>query len=303
MKMYKAILTLVCGSAVLASCSNLNETPSFSKSESYVSFAKAKASVDENGGSITIPVNMASISPIATSVSYVITPGTAAETENYSDTNESAVLTFDGTSRSAEIVVNIVDHSGEYTGDLDFTIELLSATGMKIGAENTCTVTIGDLDHPLAAILGSYDASAVSYWDGAVSWTMTLYKDAKDVNVVWIDGVTNEFLGEANRFYANVVRNDDDEIVAITAPSGQYVYYPGMTTYWCRLVGWAADAGNNFAPNAALTWLYDSATGTFAMDPSASISSLGIVIYGPNDKTVAYGWYNRYTVAPTYVKQ
>lgn len=302
MKIFNTILTAVCGIAILASCDKLNETPSFSKSESFVSFPSSSAMINEDGGQIVIPVNMASINPIATAVSYELVDGTAKEGIDYIDTNESAVLSFDGESRSANIVIDIVNRQGDYTGDLSFTINLLSATGLKIGNESVCKVTIGDLDHPLANILGEYDGTATSYWDGEVAWTMTLYKDPSDVNVVWIDGVTNE-VGSYNNglFYANVFRDEEGEIAGMTAPSGQYMNYPGVSGYWIRLVGYKAGGGGSFYPNDSITWNYSD--GKFTIDPEADINSLGLVIYGPSDKTVAYGWYNRYDIAPAFTKK
>lgn len=298
MKIFKTILTLVCTCAVLASCSNLNETPSFSSSDSFVSFAASSVQINENGGQLVIPVNMASIDPIATSVSYAITDGTAVAGTDYEDTNDSAVLTFDGSSRSASIVIDIINREGDYTGDLSFSIELLSATGLNLGNEKTCKVTIADLDHPLAEILGEYDATATSSYDGNVSWTMTLYKDAKDVTVVWIDQLTNEMVGESARFYANVVRDDDNEIIGFVVPSGQYV--GPISGYLMWLVGNTAGSGSYF-PSASHIWVKSGDTFTY-LPQDGNLNSIGILACDASSKD-ALGWWNRYDVPPTYVKK
>lgn len=299
MKIFNTILTAVCGIAILASCDKLNETPSFSKSDSFVSFPSASGQINEDGGQIVIPVNMASIDPMETSVSYQLIDGTAQSGIDFIDTNESAVITFDGEARSANIVIDIIDRQGEYTGDLSFTVELLSATGLKIGAGNTFKVTIADLDHPLASILGAYSATATSYWDGDVQWTMTLYKDPSDITVVWIDQITNEMVGESARFYANVVRDEDDNIVGIVVPSGQYV--GPISGYLMWLVGNKDGTTGTYYPNAALAWALDGDTFTFVPDESGLPNTIGILACDSSKSPL--GWWNRYTVPPTFVKQ
>lgn len=227
MKIFNTILTVVCGVALLASCDKLNETPSFSKSDSFVSFPSSAASITEDGGQIVIPVNMASINPMVSSVSYVLgAEGDTAEAGvDYEDTNESAVLEFDGESRSANIVINILPHLGEFTGDKTFSIELLSATGLNIGAGASFTVTINDIDHPLAAILGTYTVECTEYWQGPQTYQMTLTKDPKDINTVWCDGMLPMVAGVAtySPVFATVTK-DESENYVLSFPCGQVMY-------------------------------------------------------------------------------
>lgn len=224
----KNILKYIAGAAVvaaLAGCS-LNPLPSFEESESFVAFDKAAVSVNEDAGTVTLPLTIASIDAVKTNISYELIDGTAKEGDNYEGVDESGVIVFDGKERTGSIVVNIKNIAGTFTGDLSFQVRLVSATGLKLGASSVCTVTINDLDHPLSAILGEYTATAHDYFDDAdVSWTVTLMKDADDVNVVWVDGFTSTFAGyypnADYRIYGNVVKDEDDNVTGITFPCGQ----------------------------------------------------------------------------------
>jgi hypothetical protein len=226
--MKNIIIKIFAGAAAVAtlfSCDSLNETPEFKNKDSFAAFTTTSYSVAEDVGSLSIPVTIASIDPIATSVSYTVTAGTATSGTNYSLVDPSAVLAFDGTERTANIDINIVNIPDEYTGDLSFTVTLESATGINIGSENTCTVTITDNDHPLSDILGTYsvhgyDAAYASYQD----WTATFYKDPDDVTVVWISGIAPVVVNNSsveNDIYGQVTREEGSTV--ITIPCGQTV--------------------------------------------------------------------------------
>lgn len=206
----------------LASC-NLNDCPTFDDADAFVAFDKTGIMVDETAGSVTIPVTIASIAPVKTSVTYEVVDGTAKAGENYSLADESAVLTFDGKTRTQEIVINITNKQGEYTGDLSFTINIISGgKSLNLGANSSCTVKISDLDHPLAALLGDYTATGFSYFDGAEeSWTLTMYKDDADINVVWIDGIISAFSGYYPSADFRVYGNVSADKTTISLPLGQ----------------------------------------------------------------------------------
>ncbi|MBQ9462750.1 MAG: hypothetical protein IJU68_03740 [Bacteroidales bacterium] len=299
----KKLYTILASAAVtifMVGCQNLNTLPEFEESESFASFPTLSFGIDENGGQVRIPVQIASLKPVNTVVSYEIVDGTAKAGVNFKDTNPDAVLSFPGSTwedNEQYIVIDIIDKAGEYTGDLSFTVNILSATGLKISAENTCKVDIYDLDHPLAPILGSYSGSAVSSYDGAVSWTMNLLKDAKDVKVVWIDGLTDEVIGEKLRVYANVNYDEQGNITGYTIPAGQYLPYSSSYTFW--IVGNKAGSGSYY-PNASLTWKFENGTFTFDGDEP---NSLGVLAVSASDNTSIAGWWNRYDVPPSYTKK
>lgn len=223
----KNILKYIAGAVAVASLAgcNLNPLPTFDESESFVAFDKSAVSVNEDAGTVTLPLTIASLDVVKSNVSYELVDGTAKAGTNYESSDESAVVVFDGESRTGSIVVNIKNIAG-YTGDLSFTVKIVSATGLKLGASSACTVTINDLDHPLSAILGEYTATAHDYFDDAdVNWTVTLMKDPKDVNVVWVDGFTATFAGyypsADYRIYGNVTKDEEGNITGINFPCGQ----------------------------------------------------------------------------------
>lgn len=225
--MMKNILKYIAGAvavAVLAGC-DLNPLPTFDEADSFVAFDKSAVSVNEDAGTVTLPLTIASIDPVKTNISYELVDGTAKAGVNYESSDESAVLVFDGESRTGSIVVNIKNIAG-YTGDFSFSVKLVSATGLNLGANSVCTVTINDVDHPLSAILGEYTATAHDYFNGSdVSWNLTIMKDKYDLNMVWIDGFTATFAGyypsADYRIYGNVTKDEEGNITGINFPCGQ----------------------------------------------------------------------------------
>ena len=207
----------------LASC-NLNDYPTFQESDSFVAMDKSAIIVDETVGTITIPVTIASIDPIKTAVTYEVVEHTAKLGTDFTLEDDSAVLTFDGKERTKYIVVDIANQTGKYTGDLSFTINLLSAgKTLNLGANASCTVKISDLDHPLGSILGSYTAKANDYFEGGatVTWTLTMYKDDVDTKVVWIDGITAYFAEKYPSADFRVYGNVSADLTTISIPLGQ----------------------------------------------------------------------------------
>lgn len=252
----KNIFRIVLGTAALLavfSCSGLNEFPEFDPAESFAAFDKGSYMVNEDVGKLVIPVSVASIDPVNTTISYRINDGTAKAGVNVKDTNSSAVLTFADGSRTENIVLEIISHEGEYTGDLDFSVELLSATGLKLSAESICNITIADLDHPLAAILGTYVATSQNYSGADISWELTLTKDEKDVTVVHVDYFTPgciQYASWGDWSYVGTVSEDkktmtfavgqkcqawyqteEDQFQLLTWEPGIYLYDTGNVTF------------------------------------------------------------------------
>ena len=200
-----------------ASC-ELNDFPTFDEADSFVAIDKTAIMVDETAGQVIIPVTIASIDPMKTAVTYEVVDSTAKVNKHYKITDESGVLSFDGTTRTQNIVVDIIDSTGVYTGDLVFTVNLLSGgKNLNLGASSTCVVKISDLDHPLADILGEYTVTGEDFAKGKFSYTMTLTKDDTDINTVWIDYVCPLAIGNPMAVYATV--SPDHKTISI--PCGQ----------------------------------------------------------------------------------
>lgn len=221
----------------LVSCDGLNETPVFDDADAFAAFTSEAVTVDEDAGTVSIPVTIASTNPVRTSIAYTVTDGSAVQNKNYSLADASAVLAFDGETRTQNIVINITNvtddnaqnlgYESGYTGNLTFTVTLVSAGSLKLGAESSCSVTIRDLNHPLSSIVGTYTATATDNFDGnaGVSWTLNLMTDESDDSMIWIDAITPFFEGSYpaadGRYYGTV----SDDLTTITIPCGQHCAY------------------------------------------------------------------------------
>ena len=173
--------------AFFASC-DLNQTPVFNNADRFVAFDAERYSVTEDTGTVKIPVHFTSLGEKTTAVSFELFDGTAVAGRDYQLSGGTAVLNFYGFNPVQYISIDILPHDGVFTGDRTFGIALKSAAnGANLGGMDTAYVTILDLDHPLAAILGTYSAVGTSYFYGKQSWTVTIAKDpGGDVTKVWI---------------------------------------------------------------------------------------------------------------------
>lgn len=201
MKIFKNTTIVLAALAAVALASCNNDQPEFNDKDAFVSFTDTKASVDENKATLEIPVQLSSLKGKEGTVDFEITAdktAPAVEGTNYTVANATRTLTFTKESNVQNIKLNIVDLAGTFTGDLRLNIKLKNAQGVNLGAESSFDVTIVDLDHPLAFMLGTFSASGPSQFNGAETWTVNIAKDDNDVNKVWI---TNMVLGASSAAY------------------------------------------------------------------------------------------------------
>jgi len=267
--------------AILASCDNLNEVPEFSDSEAFVAFEKVSAGVDEDGATISIPVTLASISGMSQSITYSIIDSTAKEGVNFTLEDASQTLTFDAANRTQNIVINIIDNPGVFTGDLMFQIQISEDGAIKPNAQNICDVKIYDLDHPLAAILGTWTAKGTSYYNGEESWDMFFEKDADDVTIVWINNFVN---GGSSLPVYGVVNEDFTEIkVPVHQDISESSSYPLV-----RLQGYYGPSGETEIDAGGKVTIEISA------DKSAMsiLDEIGSYVWNDAGATDGAGWYN-----------
>lgn len=231
-KVLTYISLFVFGAALFSSC-NLNESPKFNDKDAFVAFDKAAVSVKEEGKEVKIPVTLASLKGIATTISYEAVDGEgksgAKNGVDYKLADEAGTLTFSAEARTQYITVNIIERDGVYTGDLKFSLKFKTTGDVVAGAENSCTITIIDHDHPLSALLGTYTATGNDANNGPATWEMEFFKDAKDDHMVWIMDINNQGSGwrGTDIVYYGIV---DAELKTITIPFGQeseYVYSNG----------------------------------------------------------------------------
>lgn len=231
MKIFKNTTIVLAALAAVALASCNNDQPEFNDKDAFVSFTDTKATIDENKATLEIPVQLSSLKGKEGTVDFEITPDESApavEGTNYTVANASRTLTFTKESNVQNIKLNIVDLAGTLTGDLRLTIKLKNAQGVNLGAESSFDVTIVDLDHPLAFMLGTFSASGTTLRNEAQTWTVNIAKDDKDVNKVWITNMVLNWSSPNYPIYGTV----NEEKTEIRIPAYQVMAksssYPGI---------------------------------------------------------------------------
>ena len=220
MKIFKNTTIVLAALAAVALASCNNDQPEFNDKDAFVSFTDTKASIDENKATLEIPVQLSSLKGKEGSVDFEMTAdktAPAVEGTNYTVANATRTLTFTKESNVQNIKLNIVDLAGTFTGDLRLNIKLKNAQGVNLGAESSFDVTIVDLDHPLAFMLGTFRASGESNFNGATTWNVEIKKDDSDVNKVWIYNILPAGTSDKYPVYGTV--NEDKTELRI--PVGQ----------------------------------------------------------------------------------
>ena len=220
MKIFKNTTIVLAALAAVALASCNNDQPEFNDKDAFVSFTDTKASIDENKATLEIPVQLSSLKGKEGSVDFEITAdktAPAVEGTNYTVANATRTLTFTKESNVQNIKLNIVDLAGTFTGDLRLNIKLKNAQGVNLGAESSFDVTIVDLDHPLAFMLGTFRASGESNFSGATTWNVEIKKDDSDVNKVWIYNILPA--GTSDKYPVSGTVNEDKTELRI--PVGQ----------------------------------------------------------------------------------
>ncbi|MBR1678729.1 MAG: hypothetical protein IJ701_04665 [Bacteroidales bacterium] len=302
MKRITTYFSLVALVAFAASC-NSNSDPVFDDGDAFVAFDKAAASCNETDGEIDIAVTLASVKGVSTTISYEAVDGTAKAGVNYDLADGTGTLTFTPEARTQYIKVKIYDpevtfledgtrDKGKYTGDLKFSLKFKSTGDVNSGADNTCTITISDLDHPLSAILGDWTFSA-NCRGAMASWPCEIRKDDEDDHLVWFYDLVyfsrSGWDGWDISYYGVV----SEDLTTITIPLGQeseYKYSNGES-----VVLYAVDAALNEifdSGNVTATISYDAeghATGlVFNLDDTPAGEGGGLIGYIPDAGTINY---------------
>jgi hypothetical protein len=273
MKKIKLYIGILVSLVLFGACDQLNDYPVFDDADAFVAITAERFSAPENAGTLNVPVRLTSLAAKSATVTFELIDGTAKSGEDFQLKGGASVLTFDGTAPVKNIEIDILPHTGTFTGDRSFKVILKTANGVDIGSIDTATVTINDLDHPLAAILGAYSASALHYFNGsALSWDNTLFeKDPDgDVTKVWITGniLGTSGAGAGSKVYGVV----NDDMTEITVPVHQKVVNASYNAFFD---GIDAD-GNIMEDGAKVTFVINvGATTTIELKENAA----GILAY------------------------
>lgn len=231
MKRIKSIYGLLAAGALLFASCNINEEPTFDDKDAFVAFTNATMSIGEEKGTLEIPVLMTSLSGVSTTIDFeVVAEGSTAIEGTHYTIDGGKSLTFTKDAPTQYIKLNIIDDN-VFTnpGYQTIVFSLKASEDVNLGASKTCKVTIQDDEHPLLFILGTYAASAKSYFAnrGSFDWNITIERDTDDLNKVWIGNLepyfaANGFVApKANYFYGTV----NEEKTEIRVPVGQKIGY------------------------------------------------------------------------------
>lgn len=227
MKILRFTYGLLAAAALsLASC-NVNDMPEFDDADAFLAFTSSSAKVSETAGSIQIPVMLTSRAGLSGTVTIEVDAEKSTAAEGKDFTIDNKTLTFDAANPVQKFTVSVKDND-EFTGNRTVKLKLTN-TSLNLGAAKECTLTIEDDEHPLAFILGTYHASADSYFSnrGHYDWDITVARDDDDINKVWIGNLDPFFLAngfmapEENNFYGFV----SDDKTQILVPVDQEVGY------------------------------------------------------------------------------
>ena len=197
--------------ATMAFSSCSNDLPEFNDADAFVALRATTASFVENGDGTEIDVLLTSLNGLEGSVDFEIVPDEAApatEGADFTIENASKTLTFTKDAPIQSIKIKPIDND-VYTGDKRFTINLVNAKGVNLGANKSITITVEDDEHPLAFMLGTYAAKGSSLFNGDIEWTVKIAKDDTDAAKVWI---SNMVPGGSNTAIYGTVNDAKDEI-------------------------------------------------------------------------------------------
>ena len=138
--------------------------------ETYATLYKTSYMVDENAGEVKLPVILRNSNGSEVQISVAATEGKAIEGTDFEIISPaSGILTFTGESDTLEVVVKISDaFMGDFTGTKDFSLQIASITdGVTVGNVNKTSISINDLDHPLAPFVGVWSGTTSEQFSGA----------------------------------------------------------------------------------------------------------------------------------------
>jgi len=290
MKKITLYFSLFASMAFLGGC-ELNDYPQFDDADAFVAFEKEQIAVTEDADTLDVSVRLTSLKKLTSTVTFEIIDSTAQQGVDFDLSGGASVLTFDGSDPVQVIRFSILPHTGVFTGDRLFGVKITNPGSVDAGAADTTWITINDLDHPLAFILGEFNSTATSYFNGVQTWTVTLAKDVSDINKVWITNLVVGGSSASSPVYGVV----NEEKTVLKIPVGQVIAI--SSSYDVLLKGYYGPDGATEIPDGEFI------TGT--IDPDGTIhiqDEFGSCVYNKGTTTAA-GWYNIFAADAVFVKK
>lgn len=209
--------------------------------ETYATLYRSSFTVAENGGELKIPVLLKNNGGGDVQISIKVADGKAKKGFDFEVISPAnGILSFSTDTDSLDVVLKILTPElGEFTGAKDFALAIESVTeGVSVGALNQAKVTISDVDHPLAEILGEYTAKGTTAAAGSTSWTVNIdqHTDLTKVNIIGLADWGETLVG-----------NVSEDKKTIKVPFGQQYVAAGYSTLF---VGYGA--GGYYLPSGNL---------------------------------------------------
>ena len=261
MKTIYKVLFVAATAALMASCTHKQEF----YTNSYASFGDSSYIINEDAGIFRIPVSTFNNSGKSGSVMFSVTDGKATQGTDYTVEPASGVLTFDGNGTQF-IEVTPIAHLGVLTGNLDFSIDMVGASGIDLGTATSLGITIKDVDHPLTDLFGSYTMHSVAYNGGLYyySWTMNITAYDDDVTRIWIDYPTKfsspDFYNLLTPIYGIV--SDDKKTMTFPLPQVTNAEKWGLANLRVYAhEGWLGGAGKYITDESQVVFTLDEDSG------------------------------------------
>lgn len=225
-------LPLLASAAFLFAACDDNEQPAFSDADAFVAFNTSSATVTENPDEESVAsviVTLASLGGLEKTATIEVPDTNALNKDSNFEKAKKAVeginfrivssktLQFNDSVRTAEVKIAFIP-DGVYTGDMKFKL-VLKSDDVNVGHESECVVTLADYEHPLQAILGTYAASADSYFAarGHFNWNVTISKDDNDVSKVYVDGLDPYFASAGHKGHLVGAVNSEKTEISVAA--------------------------------------------------------------------------------------
>lgn len=173
--MKRNIILFVAAAVTLLLAASCNRKVEY-QYEKYATLYHSSFTVAENAGELRIPVLVKNTKGADVQVSVKIAEGTAVEGVDYEVVSPSnGILSFSGDTDSLDVVINLLTPAlGEFTGAKNFNVSVASATeGVGVGLISNANVTIDDIDHPLAAFIGTWTGDMLGMFQSAI-WPTTI---------------------------------------------------------------------------------------------------------------------------------
>ena len=136
----------------------------------FATFDKITVGTTETAGTVEIGVTATSSTKAFSVVFEVIENTAKAGTHFEILDNPAQVLSFTPQNPTQIIKVGVIDLSGTFTGDTNFSIKLASATeGVNLNGNTVCKISIKDFDHPLSKMLGTYTSASMDAFDETIT--------------------------------------------------------------------------------------------------------------------------------------